>query len=228
MKRCIDQPMNRIKIRSRLLIPLLMSLSILAGALPIAGRASAQEDLHEAPGDAGALGLDINVKAGFGKLEVSYWSGYWTPFRITITNQGPPVIGKLVVKCPSSDGPNPQYREYSKDVRIPTASRQTHEMTVFVSASDDPRVQVVAGDQVVAEAAVKVGRTYGLENQLDVLVVDNEQSALAGMASVTVERQPNRPPFGKAAAAPDPDASSAQQNAQRRYRGPLYALNQGL
>src|SRR5262249_61415075 len=57
------------------------------------------------PSDSIATGLDITVRAGLGKLEVSYWSGYCSPFRITITNQGPSISGKLVVRCPSSDGP---------------------------------------------------------------------------------------------------------------------------
>jgi len=207
-------------------LALLVLASVLSGSRTAV---RAQDGGAGPPSDSIATGLDITVRAGLGKLEVSYWSGYWSPFRITITNQGPSISGKLVVRCPSSDGPNPKYRDYVKEVRIPTASRQTHEVTAFVSSAEDPHIQVIVGDQVIADTSVKVDRTYGLENQLDVIVVDNEQSALSGIASVNVERVPNRPPFGKAGAAPDTDVDrAAQQNPQRRFRNPLYGMNQGL
>src|SRR5262245_45748114 len=89
--------------------------------------AFAQETGSET-GVARAENLEMVVRAGFGRLSVNNWTGSWVPFRINITNQGPPLNGRLIVHCESAANPNPQVREYVKDLQLPTGSRQLHEI----------------------------------------------------------------------------------------------------
>src|SRR5437868_3925226 len=66
--------------------------------------------------------LEITVKAGFGRLEVNSWNGAWVPFRINIVNQGPAIVGRLIVHTESNNnGPTSQARKLVKEIQLPPA-----------------------------------------------------------------------------------------------------------
>src|SRR5215472_9518216 len=69
----------------------------------------------------GAADVDIEVRAGFGGLAISRLGG-WVPFRIIVTNQGPPINGRLTVFAPAPS--QHQSREFSEDVHLPTGSKK--------------------------------------------------------------------------------------------------------
>ena len=153
------------------------------------------------------------VRAGFGRLEVSNWTGSWVPFRISLSNQGPPISGRLIVHCQSSPNPNPQVREYVKEVKLPTGARQFHEIAAFLNSGESPVVRLQSGDRVVAETRVNVERSYMLSDQLMIAVLDTESTALNNISSAEVLRVPNRAPFKSAAPVggqlPQPDPQLA-------------------
>src|SRR5262245_66151466 len=153
------------------------------------------------------------VRAGFGRLEVSNWVGSWVPFRISISNQGPPISARLIVHCESSPNPNPQVREYVKEVQLATGSRQLHEIAAFLNSGERPIVRIQADDQVITEAPVNIERSYGLSDQLEIAVVDTDSTALNNISSAEIIRAPNRAPFngvsrGVPAQAPSSDPST--------------------
>jgi hypothetical protein len=199
-------------------IAALNTASAYSQALP----ASSTSTVHQ--GD-----LTLSVSAGVGKVEISYFSGAWVPFRISISNQGPAIAGRLVVRCPSSDGPSQQFREYLKEVQVPTGSEQFHEIAAFVSSGEDAQVRLVTIDgEVAAETAVKIERTYGISD-LEVAVVDSDQTALGNIAQTTIDKTPNRPPFGKRTPGGEVDPSASNPTQQRRVRGfPFAYASQNL
>ncbi|HEX8091431.1 MAG TPA: hypothetical protein VF762_21435, partial [Blastocatellia bacterium] len=103
---------------------------------------SAQEGAGAETGVFRTNDFEMTVKAGFSKLEVNNWMGSWVPFRITVANQGDPIIGKLIVHCESQNGPTPQVREYVKEIQLPTGSRQLHEVAAFLNSGEDPIVRI--------------------------------------------------------------------------------------
>ncbi|HLF82742.1 MAG TPA: hypothetical protein VI837_01045 [Blastocatellia bacterium] len=174
------------------------------------------------------------VRAGFGRLEVSNWTGSWVPFRISLSNQGPPISGRLIVHCESSANPNPQVREYVKEIQLPTGSRQLHEIAAFLNSGESPIVRLQSGDRVVAETRVNVERSYMMSDQLAIAVLDTDSTALNNISSAEVVRVPNRSPFKSAAPVggqlpqPDPQAaislprSSPQGPRRGRVGGPSF------
>lgn len=176
--------------------------------------------------------LEMVVRAGFGRLEVSNWTGSWVPFRVSIVNQGPPIAGRLIIHCETSPNPNPQVREYLKEVQLPTGSRQFHEIAAFLNSGESPIVRLQSGDRVIAETRVNVERSYGMSDQLEIAVVDTDSTALNNIASAELIRAPNRAPFKSAAPlggqlpqaeAPIPLAPSSSQGPQRgRSGGPNF------
>ncbi|HSQ19044.1 MAG TPA: hypothetical protein VLR92_01590, partial [Blastocatellia bacterium] len=185
-------------------------------------------------GVARAENLEMVVRAGFGRLEVSNWTGSWVPFRVSIMNQGPPIAGRLIVHCESSPNPNPQVREYLKEVQLPTGSRQFHEIAAFLNSGESPIVRLQSGDRVIAETRVNVERSYGMSDQLEIAVVDTDSTALNNIASAELIRAPNRAPFKSAApvggqlpqadpqAAIPPEPSSSQGPQRGRSGGPNF------
>ena len=143
-----------------------------------------------------AAGVDIEVKAGFGGLSVSRLGG-WVPFRVIITNQGPPISGRLVVyaEAPSQQ----QSREFSEDVQLPTGSRKFFEIEAYLNSTQaEPVVRLIqhssSGDKVVTEAPVKIEREAGIPGDLvEIAVVDVDDTALSTINSIPLDL--NRVPF---------------------------------
>ena len=190
----------------------------------------AQENGAAEAGVARTADFEMTVRAGFGRLEVSNWTGSWVPFRISIANQGPPISGRLVVHCETSPNPTTQVREYVKEVQVPTGSRQLHEIAAFLNSGESPIVSLQSGDRVVAETRVNVERSYMLSDQLMIAVLDTDSTALNNISSAEVVRMPNRSPFGSAApvggqlSLPDPQAGILPSSSpgSRRVRGPSF------
>jgi hypothetical protein len=194
----------------------------------------AQENVGAEAGIARAGDFEMTVRAGFGRLEVSSWTGSWVPFRISLSNQGRPISGRLIVQCQSSPNPNPQVREYVKDIQLPTGSRQFHEIAAFLNSPDSPIVRLQTEDGVVAETRVSVERSYMLSDQLMIAVLDTESTTLNNISSAEIVRAPNRAPFKSGAPTggqlqePDPNLvppvpPPATQGARRgRVGGPNF------
>jgi hypothetical protein len=153
------------------------------------------------------------VRAGFGRVYVNSYVGTWVPFRITVSNQGAPITGRLVVRAESDANPSTQVREFVKPVQLPTGSRQLHEIAVFLnSGRKEPEVILMNGEDPIASTTVKVEGNYGANDQLEIAVVDTEQTTLNSISSKEIFRQSNRPPF-KSALAQLVQAQSAQAQA---------------
>jgi hypothetical protein len=184
--------------------------------------ASAQEGAGET-GVARVENLEMLVRAGFGRLVVSSWTGSWVPFRISIANQGPPLVGRLIVHCESAANPNPQVREYVKDVQLPTGSRQLHEIAAFLNSAEQPVVRFETDDQVIAETKISVERNIMVSDQLELAVVDTDSTALNNISSAEIIRATNRAPFkaaGRTAAqSPDTYTPPVPQATQNRRGG---------
>ncbi|HVG21922.1 MAG TPA: hypothetical protein VNI02_22995 [Blastocatellia bacterium] len=179
------------------------------------GGVSAQEGAGAETGVFHSDDLEMVVKAGFSKLEVNNWMGSWVPFRVTIVNQGRPISGRLVVHCESQNNPTPQVREYVKEIQLPTGSRQLHEIAAFLNSGEDPIVRIQTASGIAAEAKVRVERSYGWSDQLEVGVVDTDSTALNNITSTEITRQQNREPFKKVAAPPAQNQAAAQSTASQ-------------
>ncbi len=154
------------------------------------------------------------VKAGFGGLAVNNFGGGWVPFRISLTNDGDPVSGKLIVRTEYQS--NVQGREFSVEVQLPTGSRQFYEIPAYINSSQkDPTVSLVSRDgSVAAAASVKVERqSFGWNDRLDVAVVDSDSATLSAIASAQIARPTGRDPF-KAAPGSDLSRKQDQDNSQ--------------
>ena len=134
--------------------------------------------------------VDIEVKAGFGGLAVSRLGG-WVPFRIILTNQGPPIAGRLAVfaEAPSQQ----QSREFSEEVQLPTGSRKLFEIEAYLTSTQlEPVVRLIqhssSGDKVVMESPVKIEREAGFPGDLvEIAVVDVDDTALSSINSIPLD-----------------------------------------
>jgi hypothetical protein len=172
----------------------------------------------------------VIVRAGFGRLSEQLTEGI--PFRISLSNQGPP--SPTTDRSRSSPNPNPQVREYVKHIQLPTGSRQLHEIAAFLNSGESPIVRLQSEDRVVAETRVTVERSYMLSDQLMIAVLDTDSTALNNISSAEVIRVPNRAPFKSAAPVggqlpqPDPQLaiplppSSTQGPRRGRVGGPNF------
>lgn len=200
---------SRLKTRlTRALVLFVLSLVVIAGVEALNGPVAAQENGAAEPGVVRVENFEMSVRAGFGRLEVSNWTGGWVPFRISLANQGPPIIGRLIVHCESSPNPNPQVREYVKEIQLPTGSRQLHEIAAYLNSGESPIVRVESNDRVLAETRVTVERSYGISDQLEIAVVDTDTTALNNISSVEVIRAANRVPFTNSTAGAQPGGQS--------------------
>src|SRR6266550_2897936 len=138
----------------------LTALCLISAVQLVTREVSAQESGASETGVARGDNLEMIVRAGFGRLEVSNWTGSWVPFRISVSNQGPAITGRLVVHCESSPTPNPQVREYVKEIQLPTGSRQLHEIAAFLNSGESPIVRIQSDDRVIVESRVNVERSY--------------------------------------------------------------------
>ena len=193
--------------------------------------ASAQDSANQEPGVFRSDKIEMIVKAGYGKLEVSNWQGTWAPFRISIANQGEPISGKLVVLTTNSSNQSAQGREFVKEIQLPTGSRQSHEIAAFISSGADIEVNLVANDKTIASTTVKIDRQFGGDNELTVAVVDNDSTALNNITNMQIPRTSSRLPFQKVTPenspkVQEPEAEQTQTPQQppnqqnRRRRGP--------
>jgi glyoxylase-like metal-dependent hydrolase (beta-lactamase superfamily II) len=91
--------------------------------------------------------------------------------------------------------PNPQVREYVKEIQLPTGSRQFHEIAAFLNSPESPIVRLQTEDGAVVETRVSVERSYMLSDQLMIAVVDTESTVLNNISSAEIVRAPNRTPF---------------------------------
>lgn len=158
-------------------------------------------------------GIEMAVKAGYGKIAISNFAGAWVPFRITIANRGEPLSGKLVVRTESPPSPNPQVREYVKDIQLPTGAHQLHEIAGFINSNHkDTEIVLIANGAEVVKTTVRVDLVSWSNEELQMGVVDTEQTALNNISSIEIKRPPNRPLF-KAGAKPGPDGSTADPQA---------------
>ncbi len=188
--------------------------------------AHAQESGAAGVGSARVDNLEMNVRAGFGRLSISSWTGSWVPFRISLSNQGPPISGRLVVHCESTASPTPQVREYVKQIQLPTGSHQLHEIAAFLNSGEAPIVRLEADDAVITEMRVTVERSYSISDQLEIAVIDTDTTTLNNISQAEIIRLPNRAPFksfSRATSAPaEPDPQTAVQTGptpqQRRGR----------
>src|SRR5688572_20784818 len=167
------------------------------GCLLVQQNASAQDELNQEPGVFRSDKIEMTVRAGYGKLEVNNWQGSWTPFRISIANQGEPIAGKLVVFTKGSSNQNSQGREFVKEIQLPTGSRQFHEISAFLDSSEDIEVNLVSNDKTLATTSVKIDRQFRNNNQLEVAVIDNDSTALNNITNMQISRTSSRLPFQK-------------------------------
>lgn len=193
-----------LKRRIKLFAPVLVLLFIVTSLLQ--KNVSAQEELNQEPGIFRSDKIEMIVKAGFGKLEVNSWTGCWTPFRISIANQGEAITGKLSVLCKTSNQ-NSQNRAFVKDIQLPTGSRQQHEISAFLSSSEDVEVNLISGGKTIASTLVKVDRQFGNDSQLSVAVIDNDSTTLNSITNMQIPRTNSRLPFQKVT----PENSTQQQ-----------------
>ena len=185
---------------------------------------SAQDEVNQEPGVFRSDKIEMIVKAGYGKLEVNSWLGSWTPFRISITNQGEAIAGKLVVLTKGSSNQNSQGREFVKEIQLPTGSRQFHEISAFLNSGEDIEVSLVSNEKPLATTSLKIERQFGNDNQIEVAIIDNDSTALNNITNMQISRTSSRPPFQKVTPenTPKPQEQTAdqtqQQNSQQQNR----------
>jgi len=186
----------------------------------IPGRFALAQEGGAEMGVSRAENVEMVVRAGFGHLVVSNWTGSWVPFRISIANQGPPLVGRLIVHCESGANPNPQVREYVKDIQLPTGSRQLHEIAAFLNSVEHPVVRFETEDRVIVETSISVERGTMVGDQLEIAVVDTDTTTLNNIASAEIIRAQNRAPFKSAGLTPiqslEPYTPPVPQNPQNR------------
>jgi hypothetical protein len=192
--------------RSRVGTTLLLFVAIVVVLLEVL-QPHARADSNSQPESGRAGDLEMLVHAGFGEVTV-VGIGVWVPFRIVLRNNGEAVTGKLIVSA--SAARNQQGREFVEEVNLPAHSIQLHEITAFLSSTqEDPVVRLVSnsgsGSDVLVETPVKIDRQYTFFNpRVDIAVVDTDQTALNGITSAEISRSPGREPFRK--------GSNAQQS----------------
>ncbi|HYP29275.1 MAG TPA: hypothetical protein VE262_21370 [Blastocatellia bacterium] len=156
-------------------------------------------------------GLEMSVKAGFGRVEIVGYTGTWVPFRIMVSNQGEAITGQLVVRTEADSDPTPQFRQFVKDVQLPTGSRQYHEISAYINSGEDAVVRLMSGDNIVAEVTLSVQRISSNSDSMEIGVVDTDPTTLNNITSTEIRRNPNREPFSEVT--PGNRATVAQTNA---------------
>jgi hypothetical protein len=208
------QKRTRLHKRARRVTVAALALLMVAASVFVARRVGAQPTAAPAEtGTASNNGLEIAVKAAFGRLEINSRSGVWVPFRIAVANQGPAVTGRLIVHTESDDGPTGAPREFVKDIQLPTGANQSHEIVAFLNSGENPTVRIMAGDRVLVETTVPVQRNYGFSDQLEVGVVDTDATALNNISQAPIQQQPIREPF-KLGPRPSPQPAATPANPQ--------------
>jgi hypothetical protein len=172
--------------------------------------------------------LEMFVKAGFGKLEVTSWEGNWTPFRVSLANFGDQIVGRIVITSQAVANQNAQGREFVKDIQLPTGSRQQHEIPVFLRGGSDVDVILEVGGRTVAKTSLPVERQTGNSDQLQIAVVDNDSTTLNNISAMLLTNRNNnqtpRVPFEKVTpentiqVQTQEDPNQAQNNPQQNRR----------
>jgi hypothetical protein len=211
--------------------PLGTRLALIASLVTILISGAMQTPAETGPG---AAGVDIEVKPGFGGLAVSRLGG-WVPFRIIVTNQGPPIAGRLAVFAEAP--PQQQSREFSEDVQLPTGSRKLYEIEAYLTSTQlEPVVRLIqhspSGDKVVMETPVKVEREAGFPGDLvEIAVVDVDDTALTSINSIPLDANhvpftanPNTASGGTSAGAATAIAPAPSAPQPGRRRGPGFGM----
>lgn len=140
--------------------------------------------------------VEMVVKAGFNRLDVNSNTGGWVPFRITVSNQGEAISGRLVVRGESPSNPNKQVREFVKDVQLPSGSRQLHHISAFLNSGSGPEVKLVTNDnEEIAKITLNIDRHMWTSDQLEIAVVDTDPTTLNNITAIEIVRSPLREPF---------------------------------
>ncbi len=160
-----------------------------------------QAQTEQEPGVFRSDKLEMFVKAGFGKLEVTSWQGTWTPFRVSLANFGEQIVGRIVITSQAVASQNLQGREFVKDIQLPTGSRQLHEIPVFLSGGSDVDVILETGGRAIAKATLSVERQTGYDDQMQIAVVDSDSTTLNNISAMMLTNRNNnqtpRAPFEK-------------------------------
>ena len=210
---------------------MLLMAALVAPSLLDSLTVSAQDAPPEEPaserGVVRAGDVEMVVKAGFNRLDVNSNTGGWVPFRITVSNQGETISGRLVVKSESPSNPNKQAREFVKDVQLPAGSRQLHHISAFLNSGSGPEVKLVTNDnQEIAKLTLNIDRHMWTSDQLEIAVVDTDPTTLNNITSTEIVRSPLREPFkfgpfvdpSQSQQANNPSTTSGNQQG-RRSRG---------
>ncbi|HWC76150.1 MAG TPA: hypothetical protein VG778_01745 [Blastocatellia bacterium] len=211
MRRLIQGPRSWMRRRTALLsIVMAFVVVFLSPGL------KAQDAIPEGAGIFRSDTLEMAVKAGFAKLEVRTWTGSWSPFRITVTNNGESISGRLVVRTQFSSGTNPAYRDFVKDVQLPSGSHQTHEIAAFLNTDNDVEVLLTSKDRTLARATLPLETRSFRSRELDIAVVDTDTITLNNLTATEISRPANRELFSRQ---PRADASDDDQGRMAPYRG---------
>jgi hypothetical protein len=173
-------------------------------ALPAINSVSAQEGAED--GVFRSPDIEMSVRAGFGKLQADVRTGGWVPFRISLSNNGKPISGRIIVRAESTPNANSRARDFVKDVQLPSSSHQLHEIPVFLNSGHRP-VEIILesdGDEI-ARTSVRVERDYFINDQLEIAVIDTDPTALNNISSTEISQPQNRAVFKSA-----PPGSQAQ------------------
>jgi hypothetical protein len=189
--------------------PFIILLALISPLSSLLLHAHAQDGAE--PGVFRSPDLEMTVTAGFGKLQVNPFTGGWTPFRISLVNNGNPISGRLVVRTESNPNPNSQVREFVKAIQLPTGSRQLHEIAVYLnSAHKEPEIILEADGDPVARATVKAERDFSANERLEIAVVDSEQTTLNNINSIEIAQPANRSVFKNGPPKPQADQTTSQ------------------
>ncbi|HJQ67381.1 MAG TPA: hypothetical protein VKA70_00300 [Blastocatellia bacterium] len=185
--------------RKATIIVLALIAALVAPSLIYSLTAAAQDAPAEPAAERGVVragDVEIVVRAGFNRLDVNGNTGGWVPFRITVSNQGEPISGRLIVRSESPANPNKQAREFVKDVQLPTGSRQLHNISAFLNSGSGPEVKLVTNDnQEIAKLTLNIDRHMWTSDQLEIAVVDTDPTTLNNITSTEIARSPLREPF---------------------------------
>ena len=135
----------------RVVFGLLTLTLILAGLVPVTGRAASVESQDAGP-VLQAAGLAMTVEAGY---DGHYKIGEWFPVRVGLTNTGAAVEGEVQTDAVGSSGR--EIATYAYPVSLPAPSRKT--ITLYTYASDyqhEITVRLLRGSTVLLEQKAKI------------------------------------------------------------------------
>lgn len=206
-------------------LSLLIFLALLL-ALPSVFQVSAQDGAED--GVFRSPDIEMSVRAGFGKLQVDVFTGGWVPFRITLANSGKAVSGRIIIRTESPPNPTSQARDFVKDIQLPSSSHQLHEIPVYLNSGHRPVDIILESDgDEIARTSLRVERDYYVNDQLEIAVIDTDQTALNNISATEIAQPQNRQAFkGAPPGSPTQTAQTAPpQPQQPRSRRNIWGGN---